>query len=114
MDLQNKLWRVMQERDFERQGDETPRRVDVRRIAATHRDLEAESSAERFRQDLDYHVDVFSIHVLSLRDRAADIGLLSAHFVRVFSQLCPRQHGQRERSHGRDVRLWQCHHLRTR
>jgi transcriptional regulator with GAF, ATPase, and Fis domain len=88
-DLQSKLLRVLQEGEFERVGDEHTRKVNVRVIAATNRDLLRESEAGRFRSDLFYRLSVFPLEVPALRDRREDIAVLAAHFVR---QACARLH----------------------
>ncbi len=80
-DLQSKLLRVIQEGQYERIGDERTRRVDVRIIAATNRDLKAEVEAGRFRQDLYYRINVFPIDVAPLRQRIEDIPMLATHFL---------------------------------
>jgi DNA-binding NtrC family response regulator len=78
---QAKILRVLQDGEFDRVGDEQPTRVDVRVVAATNSDLDAEVAAGRFRQDLFYRLNVVRIEVPPLRERIEDIPLLAAHFV---------------------------------
>ena len=82
--IQARLLRVLQEREFERVGATSPLRADIRLVAATNRNLTAEVEAGRFRQDLFYRINVITIHVPPLRERRADIPLLATHF---FAQL---------------------------
>lgn len=89
LELQSKLLRVLQEGEFERVGDEVTRRVNVRVVAATNRDLRKEVDEGRFRLDLFYRLGVFPMEVPPLRERREDVPELVAHFLR---QACIRFH----------------------
>jgi two-component system response regulator AtoC len=81
LSLQVKLLRVLQEDTIRRLGDPKDIKVDVRIIAATHRDLTADVKAGRFREDLFYRINVLAIHIPPLRSRREDVNLLIDHFV---------------------------------
>lgn len=86
LDLQPKLLRAIQEREFERLGSTRTQRVDVRLIAATHHDLARMVETGRFRSDLFYRLNVFPIHVPSLRERKDDIPNLVRYFTQKYAK----------------------------
>jgi two-component system response regulator HydG len=81
LSVQTKLLRVLQERELQRVGGEETVKVDVRLVAATHRDLRAEISQGRFREDLYFRLHVVPIHLPALRDRPEDVPVLARHFL---------------------------------
>ena len=87
MEVQVKLLRVLQEREFERVGGQETIRVDVRVVSATHRDLETLIAEGKFREDLYYRLNVFPIHLPPLRDRLEDLPRLVEHFVAKFNRV---------------------------
>jgi DNA-binding NtrC family response regulator len=88
--LQAKLLRVINDGVFRRLGSDREQRADARLLASTHRDLEAEIAAGRFREDLYYRLNVMEIHVPPLRERPEDILPLATQFIGMFSRQKPR------------------------
>jgi two-component system response regulator HupR/HoxA len=93
-ELQVKLLRVIQESEIMPVGFHQPKKVDVRIIASTNRDLKAEVAADRFRQDLFFRINVFSITIPPLRERKKDILPLAEYFIRQFALKLNRKPGQ--------------------
>jgi Nif-specific regulatory protein len=89
--LQAKLLRVLQEREFERVGGTRPIRVDVRIVAATNRSLEARIKEDKFRDDLFFRLNVVRIRVPALRERPEDIPLLAQHFLGKVAERCRKK-----------------------
>jgi two-component system, NtrC family, response regulator len=86
IDLQAKLLRVLETGEFIKVGDTKSTRVNVRIIAATNRDLQQDVSDGKFREDLFYRINIFTIQLPALRDRKKDIPALAEHFLNIFSQ----------------------------
>jgi transcriptional regulator with PAS, ATPase and Fis domain len=86
IDLQAKLLRFLETREFIKLGDTKSIRVDVRIIAATNKLLQNEVNAGKFREDLYYRLNAFTIILPALRERKSDIPLLSSHFLKVYAE----------------------------
>jgi len=86
LEIQPKLLRALQEREFERLGSTRIRKVDVRLVAATNRDLEQMIADREFRSDLYYRLNVFPIRIPPLRERREDIGVLARYFVQKYAR----------------------------
>jgi formate hydrogenlyase transcriptional activator len=107
VELQPKLLRVLQERELERLGSGVTRRVDVRMIAATHRDLPRMIEDGAFRSDLYYRLNVFPIPMPPLRERLEDIPLLAQHFAQKFGKRLGRRFTHISDSGMAALRQWQ-------
>jgi len=92
LSLQVKILRALQEKEIERVGGTVTKKVDVRVVAATNRDLEIEVAAGRFREDLFYRLNVIPMHLPPLRERGEDIMVLAEHFLHGFC-------GEKDRKH---------------
>jgi len=90
LSIQPKLLRLLQERKYERVGETTQRSADIRVIAATNRDLQAEVKAGRFREDLYYRLNVVSVEILPLRERTEDILPMAEYFLEAMGKTLQR------------------------
>ena len=91
LEIQPKLLRALQEREFERLGSTRTKRVDLRLVAATHRDLDSMIATREFRSDLYYRLNVFPIRIPPLRERREDIPVLARYFAQKFAQQMEKQ-----------------------
>ena len=91
LEIQPKLLRALQEREFERLGSTRTKRVDMRLVVATNRDLESMIAAREFRSDLFYRLNVFPIRIPPLRERRVDIPVLARYFAQKFAQQMEKQ-----------------------
>ena len=94
LELQPKLLRLLQEREYERLGENKTRPADVRIIAATNRDLEKEVAAGRFREDLFYRLNVITVTMPCLRDRPADLLTFAENYLKFFAGQMKRKVGK--------------------
>ncbi len=88
LEIQPKLLRLLQEREYERLGENTPRHASVRIMAATNRDLKAAVKAGEFREDLYYRLSVIGVKMPSLRERSQDVLNFAQHYLEFFAQQC--------------------------
>src|SRR5208283_4868880 len=91
LEIQPRLLRLFQEREYERVGEAKTRQADVRVIAATNRNLEEAVKEGRFREDLFYRLNVISLRLPSLRERPADLPRIARGYLRFFSRQCGKK-----------------------